>query len=265
MISISRIAFVAAVSFVSSTVAFAQESDDQLVQELANPVASLISVPFQNNFEWGGGPSDNGFKYTLNFQPVVPVSLTKDFNLIIRTIVPFVHQDDILGHTSQTGLSDTTQSFFFSPKNPLAGIIIGAGPALLYPTATDDLLGSEKWGAGPTLLLLKQTSGWTYGVLANQIWDYAGDDHRNYVSSTFIQPFLSYATKTKTTFGINSESTYDWHNDQWTVPINLTVSQLVKFGKMPVQITIGGKVYVDGPSTAPNWGIRFVVTPLFPK
>ncbi len=89
---------------------------------------------------------------------------------------------------------------------------------MLYPTGTNDFLGSEKWGAGPTGLVLKQTGGWTYGVLFNQIWSYAGNDHRNYVSSTFLQPFISYTTKTKTTFAINTESTYDWHNSQWTVP-----------------------------------------------
>jgi hypothetical protein len=112
--------------------------------------------------------------------------------------------------------------------------------------------------------VLKQTGGWTYGLLFNQIWSYAGDDHRNYVSSTFLQPFISYTTKTKTTFGVNTESTYDWHNSQWTVPINLSISQLVKLGKMPVQFAIGGKYYGEGPSGAPEWGLRFVVTPLFP-
>ena len=143
-------------------------------------------------------------------------------------------------------------------------MVLGFGPVLLYPTGTNDFLGSEKWGAGPTGLVLKQTGGWTYGLLFNQIWSYAGDDHRNYVSSTFLQPFISYTTKTKTTFGVNTESTYDWHNSQWTVPINLSISQLVKLGKMPVQFAIGGKYYGEGPSGAPEWGLRFVVTPLFP-
>ena len=113
-------------------------------------------------------------------------------------------------------------------------------------------------------MLLKQQGPWTVGLLFNHIWSFAGEDHRDYVSSTFLQPFIAYATKTKTTFTLNTESTYDWHNEQWTVPINLTVAQLIKIGKLPVQFTIGGKVYAEGPSGAPEWGIRFVVTPLFP-
>lgn len=112
--------------------------------------------------------------------------------------------------------------------------------------------------------MLKQTGGWTYGLLLNHIWSYAGDEHRDYVSSTFLQPFISYTTKSKTTFGVNTESTYDWHNSQWTVPINLSVSQLTKVGKMPVSIGLGAKYYAEGPSGAPDWGVRFIVTPLFP-
>jgi len=240
------------------------DRDAELAKQLQNPVASLISLPFQNNFEFNLGPNDDGFKYTLNFQPVIPVSLSKNWNLIIRTIVPIVSQDDVIPGTSQSGLSDITQSFFFSPKKPVGGLILGFGPVMLYPTATDSLLGTERWGAGPTFLVLKQVGGWTYGALLNHIWSYAGDEQRDYVSSTFIQPFISYTTKTKTTFGVNTESTYDWHNSQWTTPINLSISQLVKLGQMPVQFALGAKYYAGGPSGAPDWGIRFVVTPLFP-
>jgi hypothetical protein len=243
-----------------------EKSDEELVKELSNPVASLISVPFQSNFEFKLGPNNDGFRYTLNFQPVVPISLTKDWNVIVRTIVPIIDQNDVVApNTSQGGLSDVTQSFFFSPKKPVAGMIVGVGPAFLYPAATDDLLGSEKWGAGPTFVVLKQAGGWTYGVLFNHIWSFAGNEHRDYVNSTFFQPFITYATKTKTTFTVNTESTYDWHNHQLTAPINFTVAQLTRIGKLPVQFTIGGKVYAQGPSGAPEWGIRFVVTPLFPN
>src|SRR6195256_6252793 len=211
---------------------FAQEkSDEELVKELNNPVSSLISVPFQNNFEFKLGPNNDGFRYTLNFQPVIPFSLNKDWNLITRTIVPYIYQDDVIGTTNQSGLSDIEQSFFFSPQKPVAGIIVGAGPVFLYPSATYDLLGAEKWGAGPTIVLVKQEGPWTYGLLFNHIWSFAGNEHRSYVSSTFLQPFIAYATRTKTTLSLNTESTYDWHNDELTAPINFTVAQLTRVGK----------------------------------
>lgn len=237
-----------------------------LAEKLSNPVAALISVPFQNNFDFGGGPHNNGFRYTLNFQPVVPISLTTNWNLISRTILPFISQDKMVGDGSQTGLGDITQSLFFSPKQPMGGgWIWGAGPALLIPTATDDALGTGKFGIGPTAVLLKQQNGWTYGALVNHIWSVAGDSGRDDVNSTFLQPFLSYTTRTQTSFTLNTESSYDWEHSQWTVPINVMVAQLVKIGKMPVQFQIGAKGYAEGPSGAPQWGIRFGIVLLFPK
>jgi hypothetical protein len=243
-----------------------QDDDAELAKQLSNPVAALVSVPFQNNFEFGGGPNNNGFRYTLNFQPVIPISLTTNWNLISRTIFPFISQDNMVGHSSQTGLGDITQSLFFSPKQPTSGgWIWGAGPALLLPTATDDALGTGKFGLGPTAVLLKQENGWTYGALVNHIWSVAGTSVRDDVNSTFLQPFLSYTTKKQTTFTLNTESTYDWEHSQWTVPINLMAAQLVKLGKTPVQFQIGGKYYAQGPSSAPEWGIRFSIILLFPK
>ena len=112
------------------------------------------------------------------------------------------------------GLDDTVQSLFFSPKAPTAsGWIWGVGPAILLPTATDDLLGAEKWGIGPTVVALKQTGPWTYGVLANHLESFAGDSKRTNVSATFVQPFLTYITAKQLTLALNTESTYDWEGD----------------------------------------------------
>jgi hypothetical protein len=241
-------------------------ADVELAEKLANPIANLISVPIQNNWDFGIG-SSSAMRFTANVQPVIPFSLGKDWNLITRTILPIVYAESpVVGGASKFGLGDTVQSFFFSPKAPTSGgWIWGVGPVALWPTSTDDALGVGKLGAGPTAVLLKQKKGFTYGVLANHIWSFAGQGNTADVNATFLQPFLSYTTKTSTTFGLNTESTYDWENSQWTVPLNVTVAQLVKIGKMPIQFQCGGRYYADKPDGGPDWGLRFTVTFLFPK
>jgi hypothetical protein len=273
-----------AVSVLTAVPAMAQSADDspgqeapppadeagsaqELAKKLSNPVASLISVPFQENLDFGGGPDGDGVKSTLNIQPVVPIALSKDWNLIVRTIVPVVFQDDITGPLGgQSGLGDITQSFFFSPRETgPGGIVWGVGPVVVYPSATDDLLGNKKWDAGVTGLVLKQAGKSTFGVLANQVWSVAGSDSRQDVSAMFLQPFYSYTTRTATTFGLNAEASYDWKGDQWVVPVNLTVSQLTKIGKQPVSIGGGFRYYAEKPAGGPDWGARLILTFLFPK
>jgi hypothetical protein len=236
----------------------------ELVKKTLNPVADLISVPIQNNWDFGIGPED-AMKFTANIQPVIPISLDKDWNLITRTILPVIYQESRFpGDGTHSGLGDTLQSFFLSPKQPVGGWILGGGPALLYPTATDSVLGSGKWGAGPTVVALRQEHGFTYGILANHVWSYAGWGDQN-VNATFLQPFLTYSTKTYTTFGVNTESTYDWQQRQWSVPLNFFVTQLLKVGHQPLSLQLGYRYYADGPVGGPDWGLRFSVTFLFPK
>jgi len=192
-----------------------QANAAELAKKLQNPVADLISVPLQNNWDFGIGPAD-AMRYTVNIQPVIPVSLTTEWNLIIRTIMPVIYAESpVPGGDNKGGLGDITQSFFFSPKAPTSGgWIWGVGPVFLYPSATDSALGAEKFGLGPTAVALKQEHGWTYGMLFNHIWSVAGNGSRDNVSATFMQPFLTYTTKTFTTFGINTETTYDWEHHQ---------------------------------------------------
>jgi hypothetical protein len=263
--------FCTVVGLLLATSAFAQEADQadasaELAKKLQNPIASLISVPFQNNFEFGAGRGDEGFKWTLNVQPVIPISLTPEWNLISRTIVPIIHQDDVVADGSQTGMGDILESLFFSPLAPgPGGIVWGAGPVFLLPTSTEEFLGAEKFAAGPTAVVLRQQSGWTYGALVNHLWDTGGGNWGEVVNATFLQPFVSYTTKTYTTIGINTESTYDWENSKWTVPINPFITQLVKIGGRPVSFQLGYKQYVERPTPAPDWGVRFTVTLLFPR
>jgi hypothetical protein len=190
-----------------STQAEEEASSEELAKKLQNPVADLISVPLQSNWDFGIGRADV-MRYTLNVQPVIPISLSHSWNLITRTIVPFIHAESpIPGGDSVGGIGDITQSFFLSPKDPVGGWILGAGPVFLYPSASADALGSGKWGAGPPAVVLRQEHGFTFGILANHIWSFAGDDDRPDISSTFLQPCLNFTTKTYTTFGVNTEST----------------------------------------------------------
>jgi hypothetical protein len=243
------------------------DEDADLAQQLANPVASLISVPLQYNFDDKYGVTDQGSKHLVNIQPVIPFSVSESFNVISRTILPVVAHSEPSVESDSSGLGDTLQSFFFSPKQPTSnGLIWGAGPVLLLPTATDNTLGAEKWGLGPTFVGLRQKGAWTFGGLTNHIWSYAGDDSRRDVNSTFIQPFISYITSTKTTITINSESSYNWHERNWSTPVNLIVSQLFKIGSQPMQFGIGPRYWIESPDGGPEgWGARAAFTLLFPK
>ncbi|MGX1307099.1 hypothetical protein AB7M35_001819 [Amorphus suaedae] len=245
----------------------ARAQDADLAKQLSNPIASLISVPFIYNYDRGFGPED-GYRTGVTIQPVIPIALSDDWNVISRTITPIVWQDDIAGNSGrQFGLSDTVQSLFLSPRaTGPGGLTWGVGPVFLLPTATDPLLGSERWGAGPTGVALKQTGPWTYGLLANHIWSFAGHDDRNPINATFLQPFLSYTTADAWTFSLNTETTYDWETEDWSVPINAAVSKLVTIQGQPISLQAGLRYWAaSGPAAAEGFGGKVGITFLFPK
>jgi hypothetical protein len=240
-------------------------SAEELAKKLSNPVASLISVPFQNNMDVGIGQY-NGSKNTLNFQPVIPISLSPKLNLISRVIIPVVSQHNITGEsTTETGLSDAVVSAWFSPAQAKNGFIWGVGPVFLLPIATNDLLGTKKWGVGPTALVLKQFHGWTMGALVNQIWSIAGDANRSDVSQMFIQPFMSYNWKSGAGLGLNAEITQNWMASTTTAFINPTISAVTKLGTQIVSLAIGPRIQVAPGDPRSDFGVRAAVTFVFPK
>ena len=246
----------------------AQAQDTDLAKKLANPISSLISVPFQLNYDSNIGPADDGDRLVLNIQPVIPMTLNDDWNIITRVILPITSQDDIFpGAGDQFGLGDTTLSIFFSPVEPAFGRWTwGVGPVAVLPTATDDLLGTEQWGLGPTGVVLTQSGPWTVGALANHVWSFAGDSDRADINNTFLQPFVAYTTPKAWTYTLNTESSYDWEAEEWSVPINAQVSKLTRIGTQPVSIGLGARYWANSTPIGPEgWGVRAFLTFLFPK
>jgi len=177
-------------------------------------------------------------------------------------------QDDILpGSGSQTGIGDIVQSLFFSPSAVTeSGWILGAGPVFLIPSGSDDLLTTDKWGAGPTGVALRQTGSWTYGGLANHIWSFAGEDERNDINATLLQPFLTYTTKSAISLSLLTEATYDWDSEEWSVPLVFVANKVTKIGGQMFSFGGGVRYWADSPDNGPEgWGGRLVFTLMFPK
>jgi hypothetical protein len=245
----------------------AQAQNADLAKQLSNPISSLVSVPFQFNWEQNVGTSD-GTRFVLNVQPVIPFSMNQDWNLIVRLIAPFVSQPALVeGELPAGGISDITTSFFISPAKSTR-FIWGAGPVIVLPSTSEPTLGTGKWSAGPTIVVLKQTGPWTVGALWNQVWSFSGDSTRSDVNQMFLQPFLAYQATRTITLTLQSETTANWNaenGDRWTVPINFLVSKLSSFGPFPASYQMGFGGFPAHPTIGPSWKIRGAIVLLLPR
>ena len=243
------------------------QSHSDLAKAAQNPIANLISLPLQNNTNFGIGPDDET-QNILNIQPVWPFSINKDWNLITRTILPVVSQPDVLtgGEGRINGLGDTTFTGFFSPKDS-GKVTWGVGPVLLFPTATDDALGSGKWGAGPSVVLLSMPGHWVIGSLFSNVWSFAGSGDQDVNLFTW-QYFINYNMSKGWYLTSAPIITANWEADsdnRWTVPFGGGVGKIFKIGKQPINGQISAYYNVAKPDSGADWQLRLQLQFLFPK
>jgi hypothetical protein len=243
---------------------FAQDKDD-LAKKSQNPVSNMISVPFQNNTSFNVGPY-NRTQNVLNIQPVWPFSLSPSLNLITRTIIPFISQP--IGESeSKFGLGDINFTAFFSPADP-GKVIWGMGPTFFLPTATNAVLGKEKWCVGPGLVLLTMPGKWVIGLLANNVWSFAGKEGRTDVNQMLIQYFINYNLPDGWYLSSGPIITANWKaasGQQWVVPFGGGFGKIFKIGSQPLNAQVQAFANVVKPDNGADWSLRLQLQLLFPK
>jgi hypothetical protein len=245
--------------------AWSQESD--IAKQAQNPIARLISVPLENDFNPQTGVNKED-SYVLQMKPVVPFTLSKDWTLITRTIIPIVQTPDpVLGVDGASGLGDINLSLFLSPAR--AGRIIwGAGPIVSFPTASDDILGTKKLSVGPTVVVLRSQGHWLYGALVNNVFSVAGPSARSDVNQMLMQPFVNYNLRRGWYLTSSPILTANWEkirSDRWTVPIGGGVGKIVHLEKLPVNIYTQIFRNVETSDGTTHWSARLQVQFLFPR
>lgn len=239
------------------------------VKQAQNPIANLISVPFQNNTNLNDGPERETLN-VLNVQPVIPLSLNSDWNVITRTIIPVISAPPVTPEASRTnGIGDLLFSAFFSPKAASHGWIWGVGPAIQAPSHSDPTLGNKDWGLGPTFVVLHLEAGspWVYGVLVNNVWSISNSRSHAY-NNGVMQPFVNYNMGRGLYLVSSPIITVNWTaagSQQWTVPLGGGVGKIAHLGRLPVNLQLSGYYNVARPTEGPNWQVRTQVQFLFPK
>ncbi len=242
------------------------QSNAELAKAAQNPVANMISLPFQNNINTGIGPDDET-QNILNIQPVWPISLNDNWNVITRTILPVMSQPDVLtGESRVNGLGDVTFTAFLSPANS-GSLTWGVGPVFLLPTATDDKLGADKWGAGASAVVLAMPGNWVIGSLFSNIWSVGGSGKQDINLFTW-QYFINYNLPDSWYLTTAPIITANWEadsNNRWTVPIGGGVGKIFKIGKQPINAQVSAYKNVEAPEFSADWQFRLQLQFLFPK
>ena len=225
----------------------------------------MISVPFQNNINFNIGPYDRT-QNVLNIQPVYPITLSENLNLITRTIIPFISQP--IGESdSKFGIGDINFTAFFSPADP-GKVIWGLGPTFFLPTASDASLGSEKWSVGPALVVLTMPGSWVIGLLANNVWSFAGNEERSDVNQMLLQYFINYNLPDGWYLVTAPIITANWKAEsgqQWTVPFGGGFGKIFKIGSQPLNAQVQAFANVVKPDNGADWSLRLQLQFLFPK
>ncbi len=262
-------AIVVAASVITTVPARAEPSAEDLAKVTQNPVGNLISVPFQNNTNLNFGP-EKGTQNILNIQPVIPITVDKDWNIITRTIMPLIWMPSLGPDTpAKSGIGDIQFSALLSPASP-GELIWGLGAIAQLPTNSSDELGNKNWGLGPTAVVLHLAQGdpWVYGVLVNNVWSLTSSQQGGSYNNGLVQVFLNYNFPEGLYLTSSPILTVDWKADssqRWTIPLGGGVGKIFRVGKLPVNTQISAYYNVVKPDFGANWQIRAQVQLLFPK
>lgn len=243
-------------------------SEELLLQKLANPLAALGSLKLTADFDYHVGPLEEGHRSTLLVQPTVPVHLGDEWNVISRTALPVIYQEDISpGVGNQSGLGDLTEIVYLAAVQPgRRGWIGGIGPIVRLPTGSDDFLTSRKWALGPSAAAVRQLDDFTIGLILAQLWSVGGSGQRPDVNAGSFEPFVTYRAEGLWNLSLHVPCTYDFITHQWIIPVALSVEKLVSFQKHPITISFGVHYWADSPDSGPHdLAFDFGLTIVFPN
>lgn len=267
--SIPAVFLAAAALLMSNSPAAAQEDEDAtaLAKKVQNPIADMVSIPFQSNTNFRIGPR-HGTQEILNVQPVIPVSLNENWNVITRTIIPFVWMPSMQpGRSVPFGTGTVQFSAFFSPKQPIGGWLLGGGPVVQIPTSSSTTLGSNVWGGGPTAVAVRNDGPWVYGAIINNVTSFGGSGLRGTRYNNFlVQPFVNYNFNGGWYVGSAPQITANWlatGDKAWTIPVGGQAGRVFKIGPLPVNLSGGAYYNADRAPYAPTWQVRTQLTFMF--